>query len=131
MLRSAHNRYIVCSLLHKTCHNESVSIPTTDIYTVTVASSSEGDPVASGISQCRGRSSGHSDTTGTILDCCHISGRQGNYSKTLKNLIRYEAFLKTTFNCKASCSTRWLCISHRTAVLSSSSYDQTVYVSRS
>ena len=53
-----------------------VRVSSTDILTTTVSSTAGiVDPVASGIT---GWSPGHSDTSGTFLDCCHITGRRGN-----------------------------------------------------
>ena len=63
--------------------NVAASVCSTHNHRMTDASSGIGDPVASGISQWRGRSPGHCNTSGTILDCCHISGRWGNYTTTL------------------------------------------------
>ena len=59
------------------------SVCSTDNNRVTVASSGIGDGIVSGISHWRGGSPGHSDTSGSTLDCCHISGRWGNYTTTL------------------------------------------------
>ena len=46
----------------------------TDSLTATITVTSVGDPVASGIT---GGSPGHCDTSATMLDCCHITGRCG------------------------------------------------------
>ena len=67
--------YGVCLFIGEPHQSVAGSVATINIHTVTAASSSSvGDPVASGISQWRGRNPGHSDTSGTSLDCCHITG---------------------------------------------------------
>ena len=62
-----------------------VRVSSTDILTATVSSTAGiVDPVASGIT---GWSPGHSDTSGTILDCCHITGNYWNYAQ--QRIVNY------------------------------------------
>ena len=70
MLCFAKNSYCVCFSIGESIQSVVVSVATINIHTATAySSSSVGDPVASGISQWRGRSPGHFDTSETILDC--------------------------------------------------------------
>ena len=63
-----------------------VGISTTDSHTVTAASSSEGDPVASGISQWRGRSPGQYDVTGVASDLkVQVSWGEGNWKGRIEH----------------------------------------------
>ncbi|CAI8046732.1 hypothetical protein GBAR_LOCUS25839, partial [Geodia barretti] len=74
---SSYNGYGVGLSICKTSESVTHSVSTTDSLTTTAASSSVGDGVASDTIQRIRRSPGHCDTSGTILDCCHISGRRG------------------------------------------------------
>ena len=54
---------------------QSVAVSVSTINTLTVTTSSAGNPVASGTSQWRGRSPGDSDTSGTIRNAIVVASK--------------------------------------------------------
>ena len=77
VFRCGYNGYVVHVSILKTsqCLHVSGAITNSHTATVTIIFISVVDDVASCISQWSGWGPGHCDTSGTSLDCCHITGR--------------------------------------------------------
>ena len=86
VLGCSYNGHVVSGSIQKTLQQIVVSGVITNIHSVTAATSSIGYDVSI---STNGWSPGHSDTSGTFLDCHHICGSFCNCNIVDKHILSY------------------------------------------